>query len=186
MKLLTHSQTQRYSRWSLWMWISNFTPHFNVSGSNYLSMSGFKLIHVSKMSPDYWDIFTHNMVECEILESTSTKIGMLSFCRHLRHPLQWCHNELDGVWNHQRLDYALAQTFDPAYQRKHQSSASLAFVRGIHRLSVDSPHKGPVTRKTFPFDGVIMILSTFLSLALPKLSFCELSNNVRPKAFPLY
>ena len=43
-----------------------------------------------------------------------------------------------------------------ADQRKHQSSASLAFARGIHRLSVDSHHKGPVTRKMFPFDDVIM------------------------------
>ena len=34
-----------------------------------------------------------------------------------------------------------------AYRRKHQSSASLASVRGIHRSPVDSPHKGPVTRK---------------------------------------
>ena len=32
-------------------------------------------------------------------------------------------------------------------QRKHQSSASLAFVRRIHRWPVDIPHKGPVTRK---------------------------------------
>ena len=37
-----------------------------------------------------------------------------------------------------------------------QSSASLAFVRGIHRWPVNSPHKGPVTRKMFPFDDVIM------------------------------
>ena len=44
-----------------------------------------------------------------------------------------------------------------ANQRKHQSSASLAFVRGIHRSPVNSPHKGPVTRKMFPFDDVIMI-----------------------------
>ena len=43
-----------------------------------------------------------------------------------------------------------------ADQRKHQSSASLAFVRGIHRRPVNSPHKGPVTRKLFPFDDVIM------------------------------
>ena len=42
-------------------------------------------------------------------------------------------------------------------QRKHQSSASLAFVRGIHQWLVDSPHKAPVTRKMFPFDDVIMI-----------------------------
>ena len=41
-------------------------------------------------------------------------------------------------------------------QTKHQSSASLAFVRGIHRRPVNSPHKWPVTRKMFPFDDVIM------------------------------
>ena len=42
---------------------------------------------------------------------------------------------------------------------KHQSSASLVFVRGIHRWPVNSPHKAPVTRKMFPFDDVIV--STF-------------------------
>ena len=44
-----------------------------------------------------------------------------------------------------------------ADQRKHQSSVSLAFVRGIHRRPVNSPHKGPVTRKMFPSDDVIMV-----------------------------
>ena len=43
-----------------------------------------------------------------------------------------------------------------ADHKKHQSSASLASVRGIHRWPVNSPHKGPVTRKMFPFDDVIM------------------------------
>ena len=37
-------------------------------------------------------------------------------------------------------------------QRKHQSSASLAFVRGIHRWPVNSPQKRPITHKMFPFD----------------------------------
>ena len=41
-------------------------------------------------------------------------------------------------------------------QRKHQSSASLAFVREIHRGPVNFPHKWRVTRKMFPFDDVIM------------------------------
>ena len=41
-------------------------------------------------------------------------------------------------------------------QRKHRSSASLTFVRGNHRGSVNSPHKWPVTRKMFPFPDVIM------------------------------
>ena len=42
-------------------------------------------------------------------------------------------------------------------RRKHQSSASLAFVRGVHRWPVNSPHKESITRKMFPFDDVIMI-----------------------------
>ena len=41
-------------------------------------------------------------------------------------------------------------------QRKHQSSASLAFVQGIHRWPVNSPHKWPVMWNMFPFDDVIM------------------------------
>ena len=41
-------------------------------------------------------------------------------------------------------------------QRKNQSSVLLAFVRGIYRWPVNSPHKRPVTRKMFPFDEVIM------------------------------
>ena len=41
-------------------------------------------------------------------------------------------------------------------QRKHQSSASLAFVQGIHWSPVNSQHKGSVTRKMSPFDDVIM------------------------------
>ena len=48
--------------------------------------------------------------------------------------------------------------YSDADQRKHQSSASLAFVRGIHRGPVNFPHKWPVTRKMFPFDDVIMWL----------------------------
>ena len=42
------------------------------------------------------------------------------------------------------------------HQRKHQSSASVAFVRGIHWWPVDSPHKGPVTQKMFSCDDTIM------------------------------
>ena len=46
--------------------------------------------------------------------------------------------------------------YSGADQRKHQSSASLAFERGIHRWPVNSQHKCPETRKMFPFDDVIM------------------------------
>ena len=54
------------------------------------------------------------------------------------------------------LPIVYATVYSGADQRKHQSSASLSFVRGIHRWPVSSPHKGPVTRRMFPFDDVIM------------------------------
>ena len=56
------------------------------------------------------------------------------------------------------IDYSTV--YSGAYKRKHQSSTSLAFVRGIHRWPVNSPHKGTVTRKMVPFDDVIIIFST--------------------------
>ena len=55
------------------------------------------------------------------------------------------------------LTIVYSTVYSDAVQRKHQSSASLAFVRGIHRGSVNSLHKWPVTRKIIPFDDVIMI-----------------------------
>ena len=65
--------------------------------------------------------------------------------------LQWRYNDRDGVW------FVYSTACSGADQRKHESSTALAFVRGIHRWSVNSPHKGPVTRKMFPFYDVIMI-----------------------------
>ena len=52
----------------------------------------------------------------------------------------WCHDSLLN-WD----------------KKKHQRSAWLAFVRGIHRWPPDPPHKGPVTRKMFPFDDVTVL-----------------------------
>ena len=54
--------------------------------------------------------------------------------------------------------------YSDADHRKHQSSASLAFVREIHRGPVNSPHKGPVTRKMSSFDDVIMISENVIRL----------------------
>ena len=56
------------------------------------------------------------------------------------------------------LTIVYSTVYSGADQSKHQSSASLAFVWGIHRGPVNSPHKWPVTRKMFPFDDVIMYL----------------------------
>ena len=64
------------------------------------------------------------------------------------------------------LTIVYSTVYSDADQRKHQSSASLALVRGIHLGPVNSPHKWPVTQKMFPFDDLIMDSSQFLSLSL--------------------
>ena len=54
------------------------------------------------------------------------------------------------------LAIVYSTVYSVADQRKHQSSASLAFVLGIHRWPMNSPHNWPVTRKMFLFDDVTM------------------------------
>ena len=76
----------------------------------------------------------------------------------------------------------LTTVYSGADQRKHQSPASLAFVRGIHRWPVHSSHKGPVTRKIFPFDDVIMMIHNddgnirFISVMLGDTTYCYMTH----------
>ena len=74
--------------------------------------------------------------------------------------LQWRHNDRDCISNHWRLDYLLNHLCLGTDQRKHQSSASLAFVRAIHQWPVNSLHKGPIMWKMFPLDDVIMTMAS--------------------------
>ena len=71
------------------------------------------------------------------------------------HALQWHHNERDGVRNH-RCPIVYSNRLFRYRSKTTSSSAPLAFVRGIPRWTMNSPHKGPVTRKISPFDDVIM------------------------------
>ena len=70
--------------------------------------------------------------------------------------LQWRHNWWDSVWNHQPHEGLLNSLFRRR-SKKTSKLRALAFVWGIHRGQVNSPHKWPVTRKLFPFDDVFMI-----------------------------
>ena len=69
------------------------------------------------------------------------------------------------------LTIVYSSLYSGADQRKHQSFASLAFVRGIYRCPVNSPYKGPVTRKMFPFDDVIMTYNMWIGYLFPILGF---------------
>ena len=74
-------------------------------------------------------------------------------------PLHWRHNDHDGVSNHQPHGCLLNRSF-----RRRSKKTSKLRVTGVcvgnSPGSVNSPHKGPVTRKMFPFDDVIMPIFT--------------------------
>ena len=74
----------------------------------------------------------------------------------LKESLQWRHNEHDGVSNHQPHVFFFPNDYSGANQRKHQSSASLVFVRWIYQSPLKSTQEGLVTRKMSPFENVIV------------------------------
>ena len=84
------------------------------------------------------------------------------------------------------LTIVYSAVYSGADQRTYQSSASLAFVWGIHWWLVNSPHKGPVARKTFPFDDVIMITAISQTTSLNAFSWVigiliQISLNFLPR-----
>ena len=72
------------------------------------------------------------------------------------------------------LTIVYSTVYSGADQRKHQSSASLDFVRGIHQSPVNSPQKGPVTRKMFPYDDVLKIIPSLNYHS----KYCEISKDL--------
>ena len=82
------------------------------------------------------------------------------------------------------LTIVYSTVYSDADQRKHQSSASLAFVRGIHRRPVNSPHKWPVTRKMFPFDDAIMF--DVLSVAFQQLLSRDVPSRTPSAVYELW
>ena len=74
------------------------------------------------------------------------------------------------------LTIVYSTLYSGADQRKHQSSAPLAFVRGIHRWPANSQHKGPVMRKMFPFDDVIMGITSTMDNKTPIYSITTLNE----------
>ena len=69
---------------------------------------------------------------------------------------QWRHNERDGVSNNQPHDCQLIRLF----RRRSKKTTKLrvtGLCEGNSPVTVEFPHKRPVTRKMFPYDDVFMI-----------------------------
>ena len=94
-----------------------------------------------------------------------------------RSTLHWRHNDHDSVSNHQPHGCLLNRLF-----RRRSKETSKLRVTGLcvgnSPGPVNSPHKGPVTRKMFPFDDVIMNVTdmTWLRLTNDSILYSHISG----------
>ena len=125
-------------------WLPQMKP---TQGYHWSHMCEWHTIFLTNRNQSHWPGLTsawfsglavHRILICILMQHIAT--------------LLWRHNGRDGVSNNQTHDCLLSRLFKHR-SKKHQSTASLAFVRGINRWLVNSPHKWPVK---FPFDDVIM------------------------------
>ena len=133
----------------------------------YLNLSIFRTNHIDDSVSNSSQGLPSELVQAgsgqEALNEESLRVSLL-YCdefvnsrniEFILGTLQWRFNERDGVSNHQPHDCLLKRLIRRK-SKKTPMFRALAFVRGIHRSPVNSPYKGPVTRKMFPFDDGIM------------------------------
>ena len=98
-------------------------------------------------------LLTHRGQVTQVKSSKSALVTTMSCRHHIDVIMRAMASQITGA------SIVCSTVASGADQRKHQSSASLASVRGIHRWAVNSPKKRLVTRKMFPLDDVIMAWS---------------------------
>ena len=109
-----------------------------------------------------WRNLTNCTILCLLAMGCFFSHTMDAWFKHIRNYLSisliYCSDVIMSAIASQITSLTIVYSTVPAgaHQKKHQSSASLAFVRGIHRWPMNSPHKWPVTRKMFRFNDVIM------------------------------
>ena len=167
----------------LWVFLTHFATVFLFETKKHKSISGLVLNPlVIILLPIHW-IFQRNITmqhqlgKCPfgihsplhcihiptvhfmtVYKTCNPKPKIIMFSRFSGRPSAHYNDVLMGTMASQITSLTIVYSiiYLGVDQRKHQSSASLAFVWGIHRWPVNSPHKWPVTRKMFPFDDVIM------------------------------
>ena len=124
----------------------------------------------------HWELNASNVwiSHCQLLWDSGTVSGPVK-------SVQWRHNDHDGVSNHQPHVCLLNRLF-----RRRSKKTSKLHVTGLCAGNAPGPvnslHKGPVTRKMFPFDDVIMYNFYWCSSLQCALKF--LSNVIKYLASP--
>ena len=140
----------------IWEWISNFILHMTRHVITYPRWEQSKSMFVK--GPQPYELTHFDPVALYGIGDLGQHRVRCWIAASLHQSIAHYNGVIMGTMASQITSLAIVYStvYSGADQRKHQSSASLAFVRGIHRWPVNSPHKWPVTQKMFPFDDVIM------------------------------
>ena len=111
-----------------------------------------------KISSAKWRPFCPDGDELSTEPSAGTVVTR-EVCRYTcytwRAPLRWRHNDHAGVSNHQPHGCLLNRLFRRRWKKTSKLCVT-GLCAGNSPGPVNSLHKGPVTRKMFPFDDVIL------------------------------
>ena len=122
-------------------------------GLNELIDSGAYQVILTKHGRSWWlDDASRDGCRGKLFNCCSLPYGVRTLTS-IYLPLQWRHNGLETVSNHQPHNCLLSRLLGSKKTSKHRVTGLCA---GNSPRPVNSPHKGPVTRKMFPFDDVIM------------------------------
>ena len=99
----------------------------------------------------FWDRWQVTQNGCNVFNG----VYDLSLDVRFHDALPWRHNGQDSVSNHQPHGCLLNRLFSRRSKKTSKLRAT-GLCEGNSPGLVNSPHKGPVTRKMFPFDDVIM------------------------------
>ena len=136
------------------------SPQFEISNGNMIEVTTHKL----SVYPYKRPMHLLKYVISSLVFQQHVNLQKLIICLPLAEkvqyygiicPLQWHHNEHDGISNHWCLDWLLNRLF--RHRSKKTSKLSVTgHCKGNHQRPVNTLHKGPVTRRMFPFHDVIM------------------------------
>ena len=103
--------------------------------------------------------------------------------------LQWRLNGSHGVSKHRRLNGLLNRLFSNTSKKTSKLHVT-GLCEGNSPVTDESPHKGPVTRKMFPFDDVFMDITDDVTLWLwmtpPAFMFTAGTLRLRVKATSIF
>ena len=122
------------------------------------------MILVSRVIYHHGHNITHSKISPWHDNSYHWNIGkhrsLVDYTHSCTEALHWRHNDRGGVSHHQPHDCLLSRLFGRR-SKKTSKLRGTGLCAGNSPGPVNSPRKGPVTRKMFPFDDVIMIVVSF-------------------------